>query len=237
MRKVLVLGKIRDAGLDRLRAAQLFEVVERPDNPSDLHEQARDTWGIVVRTTPPINRALLQHAPELRIVARHGVGYDAVDVPALTERGIPLAVTGDVNAIPVAEHALALMLDLAKKITPYDHAIRDGRFNVRDAFAATELGGQHGAGHRLRRTAGALPGCAALSACMSLPPTPLSRRRRYSRRRRICQRLPWGAASGGLRLDPCAENAGRRAADRRGGACRDEAGRGADQRRAGRDGR
>ncbi len=141
MRKVLVLGKIREAGLERLRAAGQFDVVERPDNPPDLHNVAHDIWAIIVRTTP-INRALLQHAPALRIVARHGVGYDAVDVPALTERGIPLAVTGDVNSVPVAEHTLALMLDLAKHVTAYDHAIREDRFSIRDRFAATEFAGR-----------------------------------------------------------------------------------------------
>ena len=237
MRKVLVLGKIRDAGLDRLRAAQLFEVVERPDNPSDLHEQARDTWGIVVRTTP-INRALLQHAPALRIVARHGVGYDAVDVPALTERGIPLAVTGDVNAVPVAEHALALMLDLAKKITPYDHAIRDGRFNVRDAFAATELSGRTvlviGFGRIGRRVARL---CRAFGMHVLAADPFVAAEAVAAEGAEFVAHLHDGLASGGLCLDPCPENAGRRAADRRGGACRDEAGRGADQRRARRDGR
>ena len=93
-----------------------------------------------MRTTP-INQALLQHAPALRIVARHGVGYD-VDVPALTERNIPLAVTGEVNSVPVAEHTLALMLDLAKHVTAYDRAIREDRFSIRDRFAATELAGR-----------------------------------------------------------------------------------------------
>jgi D-3-phosphoglycerate dehydrogenase / 2-oxoglutarate reductase len=63
-------------------------------------------------------------APELRIVARHGVGYDAVDVPALTARGIPLTVTPDANAVSVAEHAMMLLLSVARRVKDYDAATR-----------------------------------------------------------------------------------------------------------------
>ncbi len=139
--KVLVLGKIHDAGVNRLREAGTFEIVERPDNPPDLFEQARDTDAIIVRTTP-INPPLLIAARTLKLVARHGVGYDAVDVAALTGRGIPLALVGDVNSTAVAEHTLALMLSLAKRVPTYDKAIRSGHYAVRDSFAATELAGR-----------------------------------------------------------------------------------------------
>lgn len=139
-RRVVVLGRINDAGTGALVDAG-FEVVERPDNPPDLHALAHAAHAIVVRTTP-IDRALLEAAPELRIVARHGVGYDAVDVDALSARGIPLALTGDVNSGAVAEHALGLMLALAKRIPVYDAAIRADHYAIRDTFAATELGGK-----------------------------------------------------------------------------------------------
>lgn len=140
-RKVLVLGKISEAGIDRLRAAGGYTIVERPNDPDDLYEQARDAAAIIVRTTP-IDRDLLAAAPELGLVARHGVGYDAVDVAACTERGIPLALVGDVNSTAVAEHTLALMLALAKRIPMYERAIRSDNYAIRDSFAATELRGR-----------------------------------------------------------------------------------------------
>jgi len=136
-----VLGKIHDAGLARLRESGTFDLVERPDNPPDLMRQVRDADAIIVRTTP-INIPLLDEAGKLKLVARHGVGYDAVNVAALTERGIPLALVGDVNSNAVAEHTLALMLALAKRVVAYDGAIRRGEFSVRDSFEATELSGR-----------------------------------------------------------------------------------------------
>ena len=141
MWNVLVLGRIHAEGMARLEQANDFRLIERSDNAPDRFEQAADADAIIVRTTP-IDRPLLAHAPRLKIVARHGVGYDAVDVDALTERGIPLALVGDVNSTAVAEHTLALMLALTKQVIEYDRAIRTGNYSVRDSFAARELGGR-----------------------------------------------------------------------------------------------
>ena len=53
----------------------------------------------------PFTRRIIEKAEKLKIVARVGVGYDAVDVPALTEHGIPLAIAGIANSVTVAEHS------------------------------------------------------------------------------------------------------------------------------------
>jgi D-3-phosphoglycerate dehydrogenase / 2-oxoglutarate reductase len=141
MWNVLVLGKIHADGIARLSEPGTFRPIERPDNASDRMEQARDADAIIVRTTR-VDRALLDNAPRLKLVARHGVGYDAVDVAALTEKRIPLALVGDVNSTAVAEHTLGLMLALAKHIASYDRAIRAGNFAARDSFSARELAGR-----------------------------------------------------------------------------------------------
>jgi D-3-phosphoglycerate dehydrogenase len=141
MWNVLVLGKIHADGIERLKRAENFHLIERPDNATDRMEQAKNADAIIVRTTR-IDRTLLEHAPRLKIVARHGVGYDAVDVAALTERGIPLALVGDVNSTAVAEHTLALILALAKQVVRYDGAIRAGNYAVRDSFDSRELAGR-----------------------------------------------------------------------------------------------
>lgn len=141
MHKVLVLGKIHEAGIERLRQSGDFDIVERKDNPQDLHSAAADADMIIVRTTR-IDQKLLDQSPKLKMVARHGVGYDAVDVAALTARGVPLALTGDVNSTAVAEHTLALMLAVAKQVVPFAMAIRAGDFAIRDHFSAFELGGR-----------------------------------------------------------------------------------------------
>jgi len=140
MPNVLVLGKIHQAGIDRLAAANCT-ITELPDHPPDLVSRTTDADAIIVRMTR-IGAAVIEAAPRLRIVARHGVGYEAVDVAALTGRGIPLALVGDVNSGAVAEHTLALMLALAKRLVAYDRATRDGNFAIRDTFSARELAGK-----------------------------------------------------------------------------------------------
>jgi len=136
--KVLILGKIEAAGIDLLLEQGRIDVRELPDHSPDIMQQVGDADAIVVRMTR-IDSRLIDAAPSLKVVARHGVGYEAVDVAALTARGIPLALVGDVNSGAVAEHTLAMMLAVSKRIVVHDRALRDGRFDVRDRFAATEL--------------------------------------------------------------------------------------------------
>ncbi len=137
-RKVVVFGKINDAGLAMLHQHGGFSIIEHPDRATDRVEAAAQAEAIIVKMTA-IDEALIAAAPNLKIVARHGLGYDTVDVEALSRRHIPLALTGDVNSGAVAEHTLALMLALAKRLCPYDQAIRRGEFSVRDSYSAIEL--------------------------------------------------------------------------------------------------
>jgi D-3-phosphoglycerate dehydrogenase / 2-oxoglutarate reductase len=141
LKKVLVLGKIVDAGLEILRAASDVEYIELPQHAPDLMEHVPDADAIIVRMTA-ITEDVVAAAPNLKIVARHGVGYERIDVPALTAKGIPLALVGNVNALAVAEHTLAMMLTVAKKFLPYDKATRTGNFGISDSFSATELSGK-----------------------------------------------------------------------------------------------
>lgn len=138
MKKVLVLGKIHDAGLQILRDASDVEFVELAEHVPELFDHLPDTDAIIVRMTK-IDQKVIDTAPNLKIVARHGVGYEAVDVPALTAQKIPLALVGNVNATAVAEHTLAMMLAMAKKLVPYDNATRSDNFKIRDSFSQTEL--------------------------------------------------------------------------------------------------
>ena len=78
-------------------------------------------------------------AARLRIVSRHGVGYDSVDLRSLNERGIALAVVGDVNSVSVAEQAMMLLLAAAKRVIRSDRAVRDGDWGWRNRLEPTEL--------------------------------------------------------------------------------------------------
>ncbi len=111
---------------------------------SAFHALLRDAHGIALGLTA-FGAAELQAAPDLRVVARIGVGYDNVDVPALTARNVPLMVTGIANSPSVAEEALYFMLELAKRGAAMHAMVRDkhwtDRFNnfPHDLFGKTVL--------------------------------------------------------------------------------------------------
>ena len=126
MKKVLLLQPIHPAGTAILEARDDVRVAVASD-PSEetIVREVRDAHAILARATP-VNRRIIEAAEDLRVVSRHGVGYDSVDVACLTERGIPLAIAVDANALAVAEHAMYLMLALAKRGFEFDRAMRRG---------------------------------------------------------------------------------------------------------------
>ncbi|MFC0218956.1 hydroxyacid dehydrogenase [Pseudochelatococcus lubricantis] len=142
MPHVLVAGRIHASGVERLLQAPgiTFEVVDEVSTEAFApFVGAADA--ILIRTQP-LPGALIAQAPGLKIVSRHGVGYDAVDVAALNGRGIPLAIVGDVNSASVAEHTLMLMLSVAHRTVAYDAATRAGQWSFRNSLQATELLGK-----------------------------------------------------------------------------------------------
>lgn len=95
---------------------------------------------VMVMERPALTAELLALAPGLRVACRCGAGYDNFDVGALTRRGIPLATTGGANADTVAEHALYLMLALAKRGPMLDRAVKGGAWPR--GFGGVELRGR-----------------------------------------------------------------------------------------------
>lgn len=142
MPHILVAGKLHPAGIERLKQARdmTFTLVDEISLDSYLpHMPGADA---VILRTQPMPATAIAAAPRLKIVSRHGVGYDAVDVAALNARGIPLAIVGDVNSRAVAEHTLMLMLAVARRTASHDAAVRKGEWNVRNRFETVELDGK-----------------------------------------------------------------------------------------------
>ncbi len=142
MPHVLVAGRIHEAGIERLSRAEgfTFQVVDEVTTEAFApHVHSADA--ILVRTQP-LPESIIAQAPRLKIVSRHGVGYDAVDVAALNARGIALAIVGDVNSVSVAEHTLMLILAVVHRTIAYDAATRAGQWSFRNSFQATELAGK-----------------------------------------------------------------------------------------------
>ena len=90
----------------------------------------------------PFTARIVGNAPRLKVVSRHGVGYDNVDVPALTAAGIPLTVTGTANSVTVAEHSLFFMMSLAKHGVKFDREVRKGNWDIRFENTAIDLAGR-----------------------------------------------------------------------------------------------
>lgn len=109
--------------------------------PADLHALLPDTVAIALAWTR-FGQAALDHAPLLQVAARIGVGYDAVDVPAMTARRIPVMLVGSANARAVAEHALFLILALAKRGAEMHRRVRTGEGHDRSYGLPMELAGR-----------------------------------------------------------------------------------------------
>ncbi len=142
MPHILVAGRIHKAGTAVLEAADgfTFELVDEVSLAS--YSPLIGRADAVLIRTQPMPASVIAQAPNLKIVSRHGVGYDSVDVAALNARGIPLVIAGDVNSKSVAEHTLMMMLNLMKRASVYDRHTRTGDWNYRNSLQATELGGK-----------------------------------------------------------------------------------------------
>lgn len=139
MPHLLIAGKLHPSGIDLVKSAPgvTFDYVEEVSEPSYAPLIAKAD-GLVIRTQP-LSAATVAKGERLRIVSRHGVGYDTVDLPALNERGITLAVVGDVNSVSVAEQAMMLLLAAAKRVIRSDRAVRGEGWSWRNGLEPGEL--------------------------------------------------------------------------------------------------
>ncbi|HEY7763820.1 MAG TPA: hydroxyacid dehydrogenase [Aestuariivirgaceae bacterium] len=142
MALVVVIGKIHERGIEVLETRRGIDVEQMGSlDEAGMCKAAERADAILIRTSR-LSKAAIEGAKRLKVVARHGVGYDNIDVEALTMRGIPLALVGNVNSISVAEHALYLLLACMKDGMSYDRAMRRGAWSVRDSLGARDLSGK-----------------------------------------------------------------------------------------------
>ena len=128
--KVAVLGKVDQKGLSFLKENE-FKVIEIENfEIQNLKEQLKDVDGILLRTTK-LDKEILQHCDNLKIISRHGVGYDNVDLDFLNENKIALCITSTSNAVSVAEHVLSFFIYLTKKLSLSDSLVKEGNFEKR----------------------------------------------------------------------------------------------------------
>jgi len=125
--KIGLVGSIHELGWDVLRS-QGHSIIEVTDvDASNLKKELADVSGIVLRTAQ-IPNEVIDACPNLQIIARHGVGYDNVDLKYLNKKKIALGITGTANAVSVAEHVMTFFLQLTKNIHLSDELTRQGKF-------------------------------------------------------------------------------------------------------------
>ena len=140
--RVLLVESIHAEALAWLRGQA--DVIVAPDPREEtLLALAPDCDAVIIRASGRVDARFLSQAPRLRVVARHGVGLDNIDVDACTRRGVRVVHTPLATVEAVAEHTAGLMLAVAKGIVGSDTAVRTGEFSSRRSTAvAVELRGK-----------------------------------------------------------------------------------------------
>jgi D-3-phosphoglycerate dehydrogenase len=128
----MTLANLDGAFKELLREAGFELVYPSPKRPHQLSEDEllhslNGVFGVLAGSEPYTRRVIIAH-PALRIIARAGVGYDAVDVEAATERGVAVAIAPGTNQDAVAEHTFSLILALAKYVAFQHPLVKAGQW-------------------------------------------------------------------------------------------------------------
>lgn len=108
--------------------------------PSEVAEILGDAVGVIA-STDPFDASVFSSCPNLKVIARTGVGIDAIDVAAATAAGVVVATTPGANEEAVADHALAMIMTLQRRLAENDAAIREGRWDRAGALTPSDLYG------------------------------------------------------------------------------------------------
>jgi len=137
MKKILVIQPIHEEGINLLKDNSDFEyeVVDNVDTEF-LKSKIKDCDGISIRTAK-LSGDVIEAANNLKIISRHGVGYDNIDLEVSKKKNITLAITATANAVAVAEHVMFMILNISKRGSMYDYAVKSGKFNERNKLPKT----------------------------------------------------------------------------------------------------
>ena len=116
MYKIAIIEKIHEDGLKILDLKSNYEYEIITDvSEENLIKKLPDFDGCTLRVSK-LNENILKHCPKLKVISRHGVGFDNVDLPYIKKKGISLLITATANAVAVAEHVLYMMISISKSL-------------------------------------------------------------------------------------------------------------------------
>ena len=136
-KKILIIQPIHADGIKLLEenSDYEFEIVENTEKEF-LKSKIKDCDGISIRTAK-LPGEVIEGSTKLKIISRHGVGYDNIDLESAKKNNITIAITATANAVAVAEHVMFMLLNISKKGNMYDETVKSGKFNDRNKLPKT----------------------------------------------------------------------------------------------------
>ena len=135
--KVLVIQPIHQAGIDLLQKNPNYEFeIFEDTNSKELQSKIAQCDAISIRTAK-LSEDFINKTENLKIISRHGVGYDNIDLKSSKKKNITLTITATANAVAVAEHVLFMLLNISKRKSMYDDAVKSGNFLDRNKLPKT----------------------------------------------------------------------------------------------------
>ena len=142
--RILVADKLAQEGLDFLKQSNVAFDERVGLKPEELAPLVGEYDGLVVRSGAKVTAKVLESPGRLKVIARAGVGVDNIDLEASTAKGILVLNTAEASTLSTAEHALALMMSLARKVPAAHQALKSGQleWKKRSAYQGTQLAGK-----------------------------------------------------------------------------------------------
>ena len=137
MKNILIIQPIDKSGIEILEnhPDYNFEIIDGTDL-EEIKKKIIECDGISIRTAK-LPAEVIRGAKNLKIISRHGVGYDNIDLEAAKEKNITISITATANAVAVAEHVMFMLLNISKRKDMYDKTVKSGRFNDRNKLPKT----------------------------------------------------------------------------------------------------
>ena len=138
MKKILIIQDINEKGRELLKnhPDYEFEVIEDVNDPS-LKDKIIDCDGASLRTAK-LPGEIINLAKKLKIISRHGVGYDNIDLETCKKKNIAITITATANAVAVAEHVMFMLLSISKRKNMYNDSVKTGNFSDRNKLPKTQ---------------------------------------------------------------------------------------------------
>ncbi|SFF65325.1 D-3-phosphoglycerate dehydrogenase [Halobacillus alkaliphilus] len=142
MYRVLICDPLSEEGIRPLLDAEDVEAIADPSlSHEELLEAVKSVQAIIVRSQTQVTREVIEHAENLQVIGRAGVGVDNIDLDAATEHGVVVVNAPDGNTISTAEHTMAMLMSLARNIPQAYHQLQQKRWE-RKKFVGVELKGK-----------------------------------------------------------------------------------------------